>query len=154
MKLFYIVLFSCLFSQNQFCSVKTKSSTTIRANNVQTDVKKNVQPHVQEAEIIQEIKSLLKGGRVPSLSFNQWVDTHGPILLTSNKQSVQKLGETLQAIRQGNTANISAFKVLPSFEKAVQEYDPKFRISLLTKPVIIAKGTYWYFSAPKKMRNT
>ncbi len=140
-----------LFISNDLnCPIKSKNSVSTASKNTQATLPKNAQTNSQEAVIIDEIKSLLAHGKVPSLSFNEWVDTHTPILLKSDKDAVKKLGETLQAIRKGDTAKISAFKVLPNFEKAVQEYDSKFRISMLSKPIIIAKGTYWYFSAPKK----
>ncbi|MBY0109906.1 MAG: hypothetical protein K2X90_02230 [Candidatus Babeliaceae bacterium] len=105
---------------------------------------------ISEAEIINEIKSLLKEGTMPRMGFNQWVDTYAPVLLSSPKEPVKKLGETLEAIRQGNTSKISAFSVLPDFDKAVQAYDPQFKRSILGTPRLVAKGTYWYFSSPKK----
>ncbi len=139
---------SLLFSQKISCATLAKNSVTTAT------VQQKELASKKERAIIEEIKSLLKDGKVPSLSFTQWVDTHLPVLLESKKEPVRTLGETLQAIRQGNTAKIRAFNVLPTFEKAVQAYDKKFYISMLSKPVIIAKGTYWYFSSPKKSKLT
>lgn len=104
----------------------------------------------QEETIISEIKSLLKNGTVPSKPFNDWCDSYIPTLIVSKNAQVKDLGTTLQAIRNRQTEKISAFKVLPTFEKAVQVYDQNFHIRTLVKPVIIAKGTYWYFSRSKK----
>lgn len=123
-------------------ATKTKSSQKTGALPTKTDL--------HEQCIIDEIKSLLKDGKVPHLSFNEWIDAYVPTLLCSNKPPVAQLGKTLQAIRQGNLMSLSGFKILPQFEQAVQAYDSTFKISMFSKPVIIAKGTYWYFSSPKK----
>ncbi len=118
-------------------------------NKLNTKTAQSLTSSPQEETIINEIKSLLKDGKMPSMSFNQWVDTHAPMLLRSDKEPVKKLGETLEAIRQGNTSKISALSVLPAFDKAVQVYDPQFKRSILGTPRLLAKGTSWYFSSPK-----
>ena len=149
LRLFFL-LFLISFSFDLTCSVKVKNTISTVSKGTQVTTQKSASIDPQEKAIIEEIKSLLKHGKVPSLSFTQWVDTHAPILLQSNKEPVKTLGKTLKAIRQGNTAQISAFKVLPQFDKAVQVYDPEFKRSMLGTPGLIAKGTYWYFSSPKK----
>ncbi len=113
---------------------------------------KTTSQQLSERQALEEIRSLLKNGKTPNLSFNDWCDAYIPTLITSSKEPVKKLGLTLQNLRQGNMGKISAFNVLPTFEKAVQEYDTGFRIKTFTKPWIITKGTYWYFSRSKKAK--
>ncbi|GEM_PF-4492048 len=137
-----MVIFPLSFSQQLACRMKPLANKA-PANNAALKQSK-------EAAVIDEIKSLLQKGAIPSLSFNEWCDTYLSTLITSKKEPVKKLGLTLQNLRQRNMGKISAFQVLPTFEKAVQEYDPQFYIKTLKKPVIIAKGSYWYFSRPKK----
>lgn len=140
---FFIGSLLCILAFHEISgATRTKSSQKTATLPIKT--------HVNEQCIIDEIKSLLKDGKVPNLSFNEWIDAHVPILLDSDKSSVAQLGKTLQAIRQGNILSVSGFKILPQFEKAVQAYDSTFKISMFSKPVIIAKGTYWYFSSPRK----
>ena len=139
---------SLLFSQKISCATLAKNSVTTAT------VQQKELASKKERAIIEEIKSLLKDGKVPSLSFTQWVDTHLPVLLESKKEPVRTLGETLQAIRQGTRQKYGLLTCFLPLKKLVQAYDKKFYISMLSKPVIIAKGTYWYFSSPKKSKLT
>lgn len=105
-----------------------------------------------EEAVISEIRSLLKHGTIPRMSFKDWCDSYVPKLLNSEKASVKNLGITLDNINKGDVANVSAFKVIPTFEKAVKEYDPKFKINIFIKPVIIARGTCWYLKKSKNIQ--
>ncbi len=135
-RLLILVLFCTpiIFSKQR--TVKKETTTTV-----------STQLTAQSAEnaIINEIKALLQSGKTPQLSFKDWCTAKVPTLMQSQKPDVKKLAATLTDLQKGNLQNISAFKVLPTFEKAVQAHDPAFKIKMLTKPVIIAKGTYWYF---------
>lgn len=147
--------FTCVFSLfllGNWATLECIARSPVKKTLSSSAPNKSSKQQLSEKQAIEEIQSFLKNGKTPNLSFNDWCDAYIPTLITSSKEPVKKLGLTLQNLRRGNMGKISAFSVLPIFEKAVQEHDPSFRIKTLTKPWIITKGTVWYFSRSKKTK--